>query len=131
MRRDHLEISSGTSSNNVENMETADYYSRICNKINHTETQGQSHQRSTRYKASHIAKVWLQVKLVDSLKDQALNREKVLIDPFLQYQCRPVTQRSNCSPLARIQSQEKFILEEKFNIFRFMKGNMQMVQNLV
>ncbi|KAG0724121.1 SHC SH2 domain-binding protein 1 B [Chionoecetes opilio] len=125
--RADLETASNSSSS--EDMETEDYYSSICDEEDDTG----GHHRSTKFKAAHIVKVWLQAKWTDSLADPAFNSEKVLIDLFLRYN----TAMPSSAAVERLFSLGKDInrakrsslSDENFNMLMFMKGNM--LQNLV
>lgn len=134
LQRTELETTRNTSSTEVQDMESADYYSSICDDDDYTEDHGR--QRSTKYRAAHIVKLWLQAKSTDSLADPAFNSEKVLIDLFLRYNTAvpsgAVVERlfsSLCKDIYR--AKRSSLSDENFNAFMFIKGNMQMLQNLV
>lgn len=107
-----------------EELEAGDYYASICD-----EDTG-CHSKSTKSRAAHIVKTWLEGKGTESLADPAFNSESVLINLFLRYN----TAMPSSAAVERLFSLGKDIMRAKrsclsddnMNMLMFTKANMSM-----
>lgn len=115
------------SSSSNEELEAGDFYASICDE----ETVCPS--KSTKLRAGHIVKTWLEDKGTESLADPAFNSESVLVNLFLRYN----TAMPSSTVVERLFSLGKDIMRAKrsglsdddMNMFMFTKANMSMNYN--